>query len=366
MQNTSNKKITVSILCLAYNQEKYIRQALDSFIMQKTKFNFEVLIHDDASTDMTQKIIKEFQKLHPEIIKPIYQKHNQYSKGVRITAKYQLPRAQGRYIALCEGDDYWTDPNKLQVQVDYMEKNKNKALSFHSVRVFFENKQEKDTIYPKEKTGFTTAELLRRNFIQTNSVMYRRQSYNKLATNVLPGDWYLHLYHAQFGEIGFIDRVMSAYRRHEKGIWWDSHKNRDGIWRKFGINHINLYLSLLDIYGDDPEYEKILNQNIFDAVASISAIDSKDESNLLEEVSTKYPEAMIKFGSLCTDENKKLTTIAKERKNVIDHYVKALEIANRRAEELEQELNKINSNIIFRVTRRLGEHYAVFLSKFKS
>ena len=87
--------------------------------MQKTDFPFEILIHDDASTDGTADIIREYEAKYPDIIKPIYQTENQYSKGIKVSQVYQFPRAKGKYIALCEGDDYWTDPYKLQKQVDF-------------------------------------------------------------------------------------------------------------------------------------------------------------------------------------------------------------------------------------------------------
>lgn len=111
----------VSILCNAYNQEKYIKDALDGFVMQETSFPYEVLIHDDASTDGTAEIIREYERKYPAIIKPIYQKENQYSKNVGIIKKIQKARAFGKYVAMCEGDDYWTDPHKLQKQFDFME-----------------------------------------------------------------------------------------------------------------------------------------------------------------------------------------------------------------------------------------------------
>lgn len=115
-------KPLVSISCITYNHAPYIRQCLEGFIMQKTNFAYEILIHDDASTDSTSDIIQEYENKYPDIIKPIYETENQYQKGVPIgSAIWNVPRAQGKYIALCEGDDYWTDPNKLQKQVDYME-----------------------------------------------------------------------------------------------------------------------------------------------------------------------------------------------------------------------------------------------------
>ena len=109
-------KVMVSVICNTYNHEKYIKSALDGFVMQKTNFEYEVLIHDDASTDSTADIIREYEKKYPDIIKPIYQSENQYSKKVPISKTYQYSRAKGKYIAICEGDDYWTDPFKLQKQ----------------------------------------------------------------------------------------------------------------------------------------------------------------------------------------------------------------------------------------------------------
>ena len=119
MQNWNGEIPLVSISCITYNHEPYIVQALNGFLMQKTSFPFEVLIHDDASTDRTADIIREYEKKFPKIIKPIYQKENQYSKGNRaILASFVYPRAKGKYIALCEGDDYWIDENKLQQQYE--------------------------------------------------------------------------------------------------------------------------------------------------------------------------------------------------------------------------------------------------------
>ena len=120
----------------AYNHEKYIKDALDSFLMQKTDFPFEVLIHDDASTDRTGEIIREYEKKYPHIIKPIYQTENQYSKGIKnISGLFNFPRAQGRYIAMCEGDDYFTDPYKLKKQVEYLDAHPDCSLCFHSARM---------------------------------------------------------------------------------------------------------------------------------------------------------------------------------------------------------------------------------------
>lgn len=120
----------VSICCVTYNHASYIRECLDGFMMQKTNFTFEVLIHDDASTDGTADIIKEYEIKYPGIIKPIYQIENQYSKGISPSVTFNFPRAKGKYIAMCEGDDYWTDPLKLQKQVDFLESHPDYVMCF--------------------------------------------------------------------------------------------------------------------------------------------------------------------------------------------------------------------------------------------
>ena len=128
--------IIVSVSCITYNHAPYIRACLDGFLMQKTSFVFEILIHDDCSTDGTREIIEEYSKKYPDIIFPIFQTENQYSKGVRgMMARFNFPRSRGKYIALCEGDDYWSDPYKLQRQVDFLEANTDFSICFHNMKI---------------------------------------------------------------------------------------------------------------------------------------------------------------------------------------------------------------------------------------
>jgi len=278
--------IKVSILCATYNHKNFIRQTLDSFLMQKTDFKYEVIIHDDASTDGTTEIIKEYAAKHPDIFKPIFQKENQYSKGIRwFTVRYLLPNAKGEYLALCEGDDYWTDANKLQMQVDFLDNNPDYALCFHPVRVFYENNEKEESVFPDLNAinEFTTEQLLKGNFIQTNSVMYRRQEYHNLPTNIMPGDWYLHLYHAKFGKIGFINRVMSAYRRHPGGIWWDSY-DIEKLLITHGLNHFNFFDELLTLYGDSQEYKSIIWAHMRNFLFRFINIDENNNEEFFETV----------------------------------------------------------------------------------
>ncbi len=124
----------VSICCITYNHENYIRDAIEGFLMQKTSFPIEIIIHDDASTDNTAQIIKEYEDKYPDLFCNIFQNENQWSKGGgSIFARFVYPQARGKYIALCEGDDYWTDPLKLQKQVDFLEENSEYSLVWSDV-----------------------------------------------------------------------------------------------------------------------------------------------------------------------------------------------------------------------------------------
>ena len=123
----------ISIGTITYNQAPYIRECLDSLLMQETNFPFEMIVHDDASTDGTAEIVREYAEKYPHIIIPIFQTENQYSQGVGVSVTFQWPRARGKYIAICEGDDFWTDTNKLQFQVDFLEEHPDFMGTSHNV-----------------------------------------------------------------------------------------------------------------------------------------------------------------------------------------------------------------------------------------
>lgn len=148
---SNNEEIMVSVFCIAYNHEKYIKSALEGFVSQITNFKYEVIVHDDASTDGTAEIIREYEKKYPDIIKPIYQKENQYSKGISIMNKIILPKAKGTYVAICEGDDYWTNPHKLQLQFDILEAHPECSLCVHRVQCHNEDDSNNSRSIPEKK-----------------------------------------------------------------------------------------------------------------------------------------------------------------------------------------------------------------------
>ena len=281
---TKTPKIKASIVCVTYNQESYIRETIDSFLMQKLNDIYQIVISDDCSTDSTRDIILEYAQKYPDIFKINLQDSN---VGVARNFKDALMLADGEYIALCEGDDFWIDETKLQRQVDFLDNHKNYSLCFHPVRVFFENGEEKDSVHPLQTDAkvFTLQNLLKENFIQTNSVMYRRRDYSHIPTNILPIDWYLHLYHAETGSIGFINRVMSAYRRHPNGIWWNAYSDIEKIWSKYGEPHLALYSEILKIY---PGYSEQVVANISTALEGVVTADTKHTLDIITVVKKMF------------------------------------------------------------------------------
>lgn len=223
MENQNKEKPLVSICCVTYNHVKYIRDALEGFMMQKTDFPFEVLIHDDASTDGTADIIREYEQKYPGIIKPIYQTENQYSKGVEILSTYNYPRAQGKYIALCEGDDFWTDKRKLQIQADFMEQNHDFVLCCHG-RNFLD--YYKKRYYPEPfinvpEDGIECAHemALGKIYLPTQTMFFRKDILLKIITNLMRdikdapmGDVQLAFNLAFKGKIKYIKKRMATYR----------------------------------------------------------------------------------------------------------------------------------------------------------
>lgn len=219
--------IKVSVLCTVYNHEKFIRKCLDGFVMQKTNFKYEVLVNDDCSNDNSRKIIEEFVTKYPEIIKPVYQKENQYSKGRSITIDILFPRSKGMYIAFCEGDDYWSDEKKLQRQFDFMEMHKECSMCTHNTIIHDLNNKEKDKYFnDKKKDGFLTDEEVFMEWLVHTSSYFVRREHFKIPT-YLRGFWfgdYVRLtYSYTVGKIGYIAKTMSVY----------NNNNNNGITQKY-------------------------------------------------------------------------------------------------------------------------------------
>ncbi|MBS4174155.1 glycosyltransferase [Bacillus sp. FJAT-49736] len=252
--------VLVSINCVSYNHEDFIAEAIESFLMQKTNFEYEILIYDDASTDSTQEIIRRYEKKYPNVIKPIYGKVNQYSRGLKVIGSINNKRARGKYIALCEGDDYWTNPYKLQKQVDYMENNPECTLCAHTVekvsvkneKIGYERPYDKSTVCP-----ISDMILGGGYFVGTVSLLFPR----KLMENPPEfyyqspvGDYPLQIILSSKGYTYFIDEAMAAYRVGGKGSW--SKKQSTGKdKRNKQIKHANEVISMLKQFNNYTNYE---------------------------------------------------------------------------------------------------------------
>lgn len=305
-------KPKISIVCITYNHEKYIKQAIESFLKQKTNFIYEILIGDDASNDNTTKIIKKFENDYPNIIKAIYRKKN---IGFVNNLKDLLSKAQGDYISLCEGDDFFINSNKIQMQVDFLDEKPECSLCFHPVKVFFENNEKEESVYPDSgiNFNFTLSELIRWNFIQTNSVVYRNQNnYAKIPSNIIPADWYLHLYHARVGEIGYINKTMSAYRKHPKGLWWNYTKNMHKTLIKYGIGQLNTYFEINKLFEDKLKYKKINLAKIDYIFKNFIEIDKKYSTNLLSQCLKKFSKEFSEYFIMLEDKPEKEIFIPNE------------------------------------------------------
>ena len=232
MNDEKFNPVLVSISCATYNHAPFIRQCFEGFLMQKTNFSFEILIHDDASTDGTADIIREYEKNYPEIFFPIYQKENQYSKknikGINTT--FNFPRAKGKYIALCEGDDYWTDPCKLQKQVDFLEANPNFNLCCHDWEVNTNGVITSSPVYYKYKEiKFFNFETLPWIWItKTNTLLYRNKvfDFSILQRYQYSRDVHIVYHLLKNGKGVFFPQIMSGYRIHDGGIWGQQNANK--------------------------------------------------------------------------------------------------------------------------------------------
>lgn len=225
----------VSVCVTTYNHAQYISQCVKSVLMQQTDFDYEIVIGEDDSKDGTREIVKEYKETYPEQIRLFLndRKNIIYING-KPTGRWNfmnnLKQSQGEYIALLDGDDYWTSPHKLQKQVDFLDSHSECSVCFHPVRIIYaEGDRRPQIAYPRKKNKiYTLKDLLKGNFMHTCSVMFRRGLFSDFPDwfyKVAVGDWPLHILNAQHGDIGYIDEVMGAYRVHSGGIY----TSREGI-----------------------------------------------------------------------------------------------------------------------------------------
>jgi glycosyltransferase involved in cell wall biosynthesis len=223
-------KVSVSII--TYNHERFIAQAIESALAQEVEFDYEILIGEDHSSDRTRDIVCDYAKRYPDRIRVFL--HDYPEDYARINGNRNffnnILNARGEYVALLEGDDYWTDPLKLRKQVDFLDRHTECSACFHNVRILHEGAPERDRLahrHRRKKQFFALSEVVSSHFIPTCSTMFRNRFYPAFPDWVYKpsmGDWPLHVLNAEHGSYGYIDEIMAVYRVHAAGLWSGSNK----------------------------------------------------------------------------------------------------------------------------------------------
>lgn len=291
----------VSISCITYNHASYIKECIDGFLMQKTNFNFEILIHDDHSTDGTEEIIKEYAKQYPDIIKPLFEKENQYSLGKPTgSVVWNLPRASGKYIAMCEGDDYWIDPYKLQKQVDFLESHPDYGMCYTKVKRFVQknNKFIDEWGGPNEKLE----DLLERNTVPTLTAVIRSEIYSSYSKelkkenkNWLMGDYPIWLYSSIKSKIHYLDEITGVYR-----ICTESASHSKSLIKTytFRCNFFQIkdqIMKKLKVTLNESEYNKIMKAKYFELLPLALILNDTKCIDSAKQFYSKNPKGFREF-----------------------------------------------------------------------
>ncbi len=246
----------VSVLCTAFNHGEYIAQALESFVTQQTDFPFEVLVNDDCSSDNTAQIIREYAEKYPHIIRPFIQEKNLYSQGINIYDKIFYPNVRGKYIALCEGDDYWSDPMKLQLQVDFLEAHPEYSACVHNTKICFcdASSQDRDLLPPTEDRDVPFQQVIKGMAVSfhTSAILAHKDylinspDFKAVATKYGFSDYPVGIWLTMKGKVRFIERSMSVYRvASNAGAWSHGVGRRYGSLKRFITGEIEMFKALL-------------------------------------------------------------------------------------------------------------------------
>ena len=240
--------IKLSVCMITYNHENFIAQAIESVLMQKTNFDFELVIGEDFSIDRTREICISYKRKYPEKINLIL---NEKNLGMIPNFINTIHQCKGEYIALLEGDDYWTDPYKLQKQVDFLETNLDFSICAHKVKVLINNKLKEDNFLRITPKISTQEHLARGNYLRTLSVVVRFPKNKKfvIPQGIRLGDHFSWMYISQYGKIMVLDEIMGVYRYHSKGNW-------SGAEKKTKIEEIITHYDVLaDFFKKQPVYK---------------------------------------------------------------------------------------------------------------
>lgn len=258
----------VAIHCIAYNQDKYIRETLEGFVMQKTNFPFVAIVHDDASTDNTAVIIREYAQKYPNIINPIYETENQYSKPGNPLGKIMMQAIEktgAKYVAYCEGDDYWTDPLKLQKQADFLENNPDYSLVCCNADNYIQTEKRLIKCQFIKKGTFDINYLIIQNNIVTCSTMLRKNLLNLYykettlhSSGLYFGDYQLWLYMSTLGKCMYLSDIMCVYRICPSGVSKMKHDAQRIKWMHSRLSVLDYYTNKYNV-DDDAKVKAYFN-----------------------------------------------------------------------------------------------------------
>lgn len=249
-------KPKVSILCITYNHVDYIEKAIEGFLMQKTDFPYEIIIHDDASTDGTTEIVKKYESKYNNI-RLICQDENKYSKGVKIFGEILLPLSQAEYIAICEGDDFWTDENKLQIQANILDRHQDCTMCYHLTDELCVTDNSLRKGAPYLWTGKYSINRFnrRRTIIMTCSLFARRAALAPLPNyyfNSAVGDLPLQLHLLSKGKGYYLNKNMATHLYMTPGSWSERHTNQD---KKAYVSRTVERIAMFQKFDEDTGYK---------------------------------------------------------------------------------------------------------------
>ena len=249
--------VKISVIMITYNHANYIKQSIESILDQETEFEFELIISNDNSPDHTDEIVNDIILTHPKGNLIQYYNHEK-NLGMMPNFMFTLQKATGKYIALCEGDDYWTDKNKLQKQVDFLEKNQDYSICFHNVNVLEDDILKENNIKTNIAETTTIEDLAKANYMHTPSVVYKNNLFENFPDYFIKapiGDYFLHLLNAKYGKIRYFTENMAVYRLHNTSYWSSKQQlERENIWIDF-IENIKINF--------DKNVQKILSNQIY-------------------------------------------------------------------------------------------------------
>ncbi len=291
---SEDEPVMVSIRCITYNHAPYIRQCLEGFVIQKTNFRFQAVVHDDASTDGTTEIVREYAEKYPDIIIPMYEEENRWSKhdGSLLTIMY--PLLVGKYLAHCEGDDFWTDPYKLQKQVDFLEAHPEYVLTYTDYSVVDVNSQPLNKKKQKRYSGECTDKLLiKGNFVFTGTSLYRRKYDDEwpsflinLPIKTKQSDYVHWLFLSKKGLFRYINENTTSYRIQDSSA---SHFTEFKDAKNFFEKARNVRLYFNDYYNVGIRTQKLINNCNVDIIRAAAMYSRNDFWKELKKGITETP-----------------------------------------------------------------------------